>query len=203
MFQELLEASIKQIRNTKWVQERFAITNIDTRGFDSPYGTLTLTQAEDHSEENNDSLLAGMTLLVQVAKATNYPEEVMHGGVLAGNMNSIQASDDRIAGDSNLKDTYLVLGGTEGDSKEYTWGYQRTCDKHEIFRPERLDKVLYRGGLVARALTRINVGVVVEGDEIGSSIRARGMELWTTDHYGLMADLEVAEVVEAEEEKKD
>lgn len=29
-------------------------SNIDTRGFDSPYGTLTLTQTEDHSEEKND-----------------------------------------------------------------------------------------------------------------------------------------------------
>ncbi|EZF76183.1 hypothetical protein H105_02433 [Trichophyton soudanense CBS 452.61] len=28
MFQELLEASIEQIRNTKWVQERFTVTLI-------------------------------------------------------------------------------------------------------------------------------------------------------------------------------
>ncbi|EFE36999.1 endonuclease/exonuclease/phosphatase family protein [Trichophyton benhamiae CBS 112371] len=141
----------------------------------------------------------------QVAKATNYPEEeVIHGGVLAGNMNSIQASDDRIAGDNNLKDAYLVLGGTERDSKGYTWGYQqRPSNKHEIFWPKRLDKVRYRGGLVAGALTFIGVGVIVKGDEIRSSMRARGMGHWATDDYGLLADLEVAEVVEVEEEKKD
>lgn len=52
-------------------------------------------------------------------------------------MNSIQASDDRIAGNNDLKDAYLVLGGTE-DSKKCTWGYQRTADRQEIFRPERL-----------------------------------------------------------------
>ncbi|EGE05193.1 endonuclease/exonuclease/phosphatase [Trichophyton equinum CBS 127.97] len=53
--------------------------------------------------------------LQQVAKATNYLEEGIRGGVLAGNT-GFAASDDRIAGDNNLKDAYLVLGGTEGDS---------------------------------------------------------------------------------------
>lgn len=128
---------------------------------------------------------------------------MIHGGVLAGNMNSIRASDDRIAGDNNLRDAYLVLGGTEGDSKGCTWGYQRTSDKHEIFRPGRLDKVLYRGGLVARALTRIGVGVVMESEEIRSSMRARDVELWATDHYGLVVGLGAIDMVEAKGEKKD
>ncbi|EZF33863.1 hypothetical protein H101_02588 [Trichophyton interdigitale H6] len=38
------------------------------------------------------------TGLQQVAKATNYLEEGIHGGVLAGNMNSIQASPLRTIG---------------------------------------------------------------------------------------------------------
>ena len=65
------------------------------------------------------------------------------------------------------------------------------CIRDSVF-----DKVLYRGGLVARASTRIGVGVVMEGEEIRLSMRARGMELWATNHYGLMTDLEVIEVVE-------
>ncbi|OAL67722.1 hypothetical protein A7C99_0853 [Trichophyton rubrum] len=102
MFQELLEASIEQIRNTKW----------------------------DHSEEKNDLYIS---------------------------------QDDT------------------------------TCHKR-FSGPNVFDKVLYRGGLVARASTRIGVGVVMEGEEIRLSMRARGMELWATNHYGLMTDLEVIEV---------
>lgn len=68
MFQELREASIEQIRNTEWVQERFAITNIDTRGFDSPYETLTSIQTEDPSEEKDNPISARMTLRTEYHK---------------------------------------------------------------------------------------------------------------------------------------
>ncbi|KAF3484126.1 uncharacterized protein GIQ15_03450 [Arthroderma uncinatum] len=259
MFQEMVEAGIEQVRKTKWVQERFAITNFDTRGFDAPYGTLTLIQVGEAPGAAKEFKHDMMTLRIanvfrvrwlskfwrdglfvdieatvtgkngcketkalricnthldslssahpirpqQVAKATSYlEEEIIHGGVLAGDMNAIQASDDRIAEDNKLKDAYLVLGGEEGVVEGCTWGYQRTSDKHEYFRPERLDKVFYRGGFVARALTRIGMGVVVEGEETKARMMARGLGFWVTDHYGLMADLEIVEVVEVKEKKE-
>ncbi|EZF25253.1 hypothetical protein H107_02496 [Trichophyton rubrum CBS 202.88] len=63
MFQELLEASIEQIRNTKWVQERFT------------YG-----RKEAKSLRVCNTHLASLSSVhpiwpQQVAKATDYPEE--------------------------------------------------------------------------------------------------------------------------------
>ncbi|EZF44284.1 hypothetical protein H112_02414 [Trichophyton rubrum D6] len=143
-------------------------SNIDTRGFDSPYGTLTLTQTEDHSEEKND---------LYISQDDTTPRTIGLRGITILRMHIWYWEELKIR--KNVPGDISVL----------------PIDKR-FSGPNVFDKVLYRGGLVARASTRIGVGVVMEGEEIRLSMRARGMELWATNHYGLMTDLEVIEVVE-------
>ncbi|KAL1956879.1 hypothetical protein VTO42DRAFT_6727 [Malbranchea cinnamomea] len=128
----------------------------------------------------------------QVAAAAEHlhaPE--VHGAVLAGDMNAIQPSDRHIAAENKFKDAYLELGGVEDADEGFTWGYQCAEWMRLRFGCSRMDKVFYSGGFAARQLTRIGVDVRVEEEDVVRQMQQEGLGGWVTDHYGLMAELEI------------
>lgn len=114
----------------------------------------------------------------------------IHGGVLAGDLNSIQPSDYSLHSENNLKDTYLEGGGQEENEEGFTWGYQSLTSLRERFGCQRLDKILYCGKVEVKALQRIGIDVKVE-EEKRAKMRSSGALEYVTDHYGLMADVVV------------
>ncbi|TKA63274.1 hypothetical protein B0A49_08953 [Cryomyces minteri] len=128
----------------------------------------------------------------QVAAASRHlhaPD--VHAGVLAGDCNAIEPFDRTLAAEHGLSDVFLTLGGREDSEEGFTWGYQSGARVREKFGCSRMDKVLVCGGVVARGLERVGVGVrVSEGDR--AEMRGHGLEEgWVTDHYGLNARLEI------------
>lgn len=114
----------------------------------------------------------------------------IHGGVLAGDLNSIQPFDYTLHSENNLKDAYLEGGGQEGNEEGFTWGYQSHAASRERFGCQRLDKILYCGKVEVKALQRIGIDVKVEEGK-REKMRSFGALEYVTDHYGLMADVVV------------
>ncbi|KAK2747517.1 hypothetical protein FQN57_002009 [Myotisia sp. PD_48] len=291
MLQEMVASDLEQIREAPWVRKSFIMSNIDTRGFEGLYSTISLIQARKLHDEmptnsfpesggcdpslwsirdvfrvqwlskfnrnglfidiefpfntaalisNNEagppdnttttssssssSSSPSTTITAsppaantrkpkklrlcnthleslpsqypirpdQVASAMTYlKQEGINGSVLAGDMNAIQPSDRYIAEDNDLTDAYLELGGKEESEEGHTWGYQSDERDMERFPPVRMDKVFYRGDLAIRELTRIGVDIMVEGQDLRDEMQQRGIPPYVTDHYGLMAELEV------------
>ncbi|PVI02424.1 hypothetical protein DM02DRAFT_670575 [Periconia macrospinosa] len=111
--------------------------------------------------------------------------------ILAGDLNAIESFDRILHTTNNLHDLYLSLGGQEDSDDGYTWGYQVPEPVRQKFGCSRMDKILFRGEVRGVGFDRFGVGVVVEGSE-GEEMKARGEDVWVTDHYGIMGDFEVA-----------
>lgn len=132
---------------------------------------------------------------IQARNASSYLHtEEIHGAVLAGDMNSIQQSDENIARENNLNDAYLELGGVDRSEDGFTWGYQSSRPVPEHHKG-RLDKVFYCGALVAKKIKRIGVGLVIEDEDFREDMKKIGHDGWVTDHYGLMSEFEVLDKV--------
>jgi len=96
------------------------------------------------------------------------------GGVVAGDMNAISPTDETLAQQNGLRDSWWRTSDHSGN----TWGYQGGGD----FPKGRLDKILFlpqRGFRVSEP-ARVGVGVKVER-----------FQVWVSDHYGLTSDLDV------------
>ncbi|PGH23228.1 hypothetical protein AJ80_02644 [Polytolypa hystricis UAMH7299] len=232
MLQEMRGSDLKQIRDARWVQERFAITDLTSSHWhDATYGTTTLIDRRFLvtdvfrvpwlSQYGRDGLFVDIIVggshqgseprklrlcnshleslpsnppirPLQVAAAAPYLHaEEVHAAVLAGDANAIQPSDRHIADDNNLRDAYLALGGVEDTEEGYTWGYQSSKWDQERFPPVRMDKVFYCGGFAASVLTRIGVGLKVDGEEHRRQMMEEGGREWVTDHYGLLVQMDI------------
>jgi tyrosyl-DNA phosphodiesterase 2 len=118
----------------------------------------------------------------------------IRGGVVGGDMNAIAPSDADLPAQFGLKDAWLgihqdtrkvvqdrledeLVENNKESEEDYTWGYQPPCK----FPPNRLDKILLKGNIVAEAIERVGVGLAVEITE--------GTGVWVSDHYGLLAKL--------------
>lgn len=115
----------------------------------------------------------------------------VHAAVMAGDMNAIQPPDRAIAADNGLQDAYLELGGVEDVDEGFTWGYQSAEWMRLRFGCSRMDKVFYAGGIAARRLVRIGVDVRVDEADVVQRMQDEGLGGWVTDHYGLMAEMEI------------
>ncbi|RDB25771.1 Protein disulfide-isomerase erp38 [Hypsizygus marmoreus] len=104
-------------------------------------------------------------------------KEEVQGGVIAGDMNAIAASDYDIPGDVGLKDAWKR---PNSDEMGFTWGYQGGGD----YAKARLDKVLF---------VQRKVYAVDEPKRVGLGIRAYdeyGVPVtFASDHYGLVASV--------------
>ncbi|KUI67525.1 hypothetical protein VM1G_02582 [Cytospora mali] len=118
-------------------------------------------------------------------------------GIVAGDCNANRAYDLTLPQENGFKDAYLEMGGKEGDPEGLTWGPQ---SKRTRFPHKRMDKVCFwqdetdsgNVPLQLRGLERIGVGVKVE-DEVADQLLEAGYLGFVTDHYGLMADVEVSD----------
>ncbi|KLO05038.1 hypothetical protein SCHPADRAFT_811808, partial [Schizopora paradoxa] len=121
-------------------------------------------------------------------------EQPFLGGLVCGDMNSIQASDKNTPAEVGLLDAFQGEEGAESESS-YTWGYQPPSRR---FPPARLDKILYtppdelssssRAYFEVESPTRVGVGLraPASGDSEGGE-EEEGV--WASDHYGLATTL--------------
>jgi len=118
-------------------------------------------------------------------------DEMVYAALLAGDCNSIQPFDRTIHSDNGLEDAYLVLGGKEDSDEGYTWGPQVPEAMFKKFGPSRMDRVMFCGKVKAKSLQRIGVGVKVDDDQLRKEMIAAGQVDFVTDHYGVMAEMEL------------
>ncbi|KAF2260519.1 hypothetical protein CC78DRAFT_523285 [Lojkania enalia] len=127
---------------------------------------------------------------LQLSEASKYlHEENVAAALLAGDLNAIQPFDRILHSNNSLKDAYLELGGKEDSDDGYTWGYQVPQHIRERFGCSRMDKILYKGEIEAKAFERIGMGVKVE-ESVRERCREEGEQEWVSDHYGVMGDFE-------------
>jgi tyrosyl-DNA phosphodiesterase 2 len=99
----------------------------------------------------------------------------VRGGLVGGDMNAISPSDIDLPRQVGLSDSWDGLAPTRGaqlDISGHTWGYQ----PHSIYPPNRLDKILLRGDLRVQEIKKVGVG-----------LKVTGLNVWVSDHYGLLA----------------
>ena len=152
-------------------------------------GERVLRLANVHLE----SLVADPPLRpAQMRLAARYlREEKVYAGLLAGDCNSIQPFDRTIHSDNGLEDAYLALGGKEDSEDGYTWGPQVPEEMFKKFGPSRMDKVMFCGNVKVKSFQRIGVGVKVDDEQLRKEMIAAGQVDFVTDHYGVMADMEI------------
>ncbi|KAF8075219.1 Endonuclease/exonuclease/phosphatase [Lyophyllum atratum] len=138
-------------------------------------------------------------------------EDGVSAGIVAGDMSAISQADRGLPERVGLVDAWKVRSGKvrggdggggngegekwEDGEEDYTWGYQPRCR----FRPARLDKVLFVGGVGVERVERVGVGLkvdegvptYVEEEEEGEYEDEVMKDPWASDHYGLLATLVV------------
>ncbi|KAF9533774.1 Endonuclease/exonuclease/phosphatase [Crepidotus variabilis] len=103
----------------------------------------------------------------------------VHGGIVAGDMNSISPEDGTIGKEVGLRDAWRQ--GDVEDGK--TWGFQGQNEGK--FPTNRLDKIFYLAGMGYKVEEprRIGVGLKIRPGEED--------EHWVSDHYGLETTLQM------------
>jgi tyrosyl-DNA phosphodiesterase 2 len=135
-------------------------------------GIVTLRIANTHLESLPSGSIARPRQLKLVAHALR--EDGLLGGIVAGDMNAIGPSDERIVEEAGLCDAWQ---GGDDDEEGFTWGYQPPGQ----YPPGRLDKVLStrQEGYIVEEPERIGINEVIGGDK------------WVSDHYGLVTRVHV------------
>ena len=142
---------------------------------------VTLRMVNTHLESLPEGAAMRPTQLSALAWLVRKREEVK-GGVVAGDMNSMDASEVTMVLDVGLKDAWMK---PNLDPSGFTWGQQPECK----FPAARFDKVLY--------VERKKLYTVDEPKRIGvgtAPIDEYGVPLpdqFVSDHYGLMTSLRV------------
>ncbi|KAK4101446.1 hypothetical protein N658DRAFT_558936 [Parathielavia hyrcaniae] len=116
-----------------------------------------------------------------------------HAGVLAGDLNAIEAFDRTLPAECGLRDAYLESGGAEGDEGGMTWGQMAGTGERSRFGLSRMDKVLFCGRIRLVGFERFGMDVVVE-DEVAGRELVEECDLekaWVTDHLGVKAEFVV------------
>jgi tyrosyl-DNA phosphodiesterase 2 len=162
---------------------------------------LTLPQSPDTKSNvlrlcntHLESLVADPPLRPkQLGTASRYLKETnVPCALLAGDLNAIQPFDRTLHSENDLKDAYLELGGEEDSDDGYTWGYQVSQVKRNMFGCSRMDKILLRGALRTDEFERIGMGVRVTED-MREDVEGQVEGAYVTDHYGVMGDFALIE----------
>jgi tyrosyl-DNA phosphodiesterase 2 len=131
----------------------------------------------------------------QVALAARFmrgEDAAVHGALMAGDFNAIQAQDYTLHSANGLKDAYLELGGKENSEDGYTWGQQAATELRDRFGCSRMDKVFYYGKLRVDKFERFGDGIEVSDEAERKNIVGLGFEKgWITDHLGVCVEVEV------------
>jgi tyrosyl-DNA phosphodiesterase 2 len=104
--------------------------------------------------------------------------------ILAGDCNANSPRDWSAPRENGFKDTYLELGGVEGEEEGMTWGFQSFSAKR--WGLSRMDKEVFWGAVHCDGLERIGVGLMVEDEHARQEMEDEGELGFVTDHYGLM-----------------
>ena len=187
---------------TTLVDRRLKIVNVFRVPFESKFerdGFFVDLQLDGSSQVlrlcnvHLESLVADPPLRPkQLALAAEYMhQDVVYASVLAGDCNAIQPFDRTLHTDNGLRDAYLELGGQEDSEDGYTWGYQVPEKLSKKFGPSRMDKVMFCGNMTIKNLQRIGVGIKVEDEQTRKEMVDAGQVEFVTDHYGLMAEMDI------------
>jgi tyrosyl-DNA phosphodiesterase 2 len=148
--------------------------------------TLRLRIANTHLESLNGFGDRARHKQLEVISRLLTTSEV-DAGLVAGDMNAISPSDRNLPEEVGLSDAWLASTAqpTEcstknvdetglGEAEGHTWGYQ----PKGAYPPNRLDKILTVGKMVAVDIVRVGVELKVEG-----------RDAWVSDHFGLLAKI--------------
>ncbi|KAG2147562.1 Endonuclease/exonuclease/phosphatase [Suillus clintonianus] len=135
-------------------------------------GIVTLRIANTHLESMPSGATARPRQLKLIAAALH--GKGLFGGIVAGDMNAIGPTDEKIVEEAGLYDAWE---GGDDDEESFTWGYQPAGR----FAPGRLDKVLSTG----------QEGFKVDEPERIGIDEAIGRGKWVSDHYGLVTRVHI------------
>ncbi|KAI0719266.1 Endonuclease/exonuclease/phosphatase, partial [Cerioporus squamosus] len=214
LLQELTEESFEALLRSDWVQEHFVVTPPNTKRWRTSYGLATLVSR--HARVRNAQMLQfhrttmgrgalfvdiemfvpgsmGETRVVRIANThlESLPEgersrpaqlcaiadllrdkAVTGGGLVGGDMNMIGPADQDIHVRAGLID-----GCANETPADYTWGWQ----PRTRFPPGRLDRIFFRGDRIQWSPVQV----------IGRGVKTRDTEQWVSDHFGLVATVEL------------
>jgi len=187
---------------TTLIDRRLKIVNVFRVPFESEFqrdGLFVDLQLDGSSQVlrlcnvHLESLVADPPLRPkQLALAAKHMhEDAVYASILAGDCNAIQPFDRTLHSDNMLRDAYLELGGQEDSEDGYTWGYQVPEKVFKKFGPSRMDKVMFCGNTKVKSLERIGVGIKVEDERTRKEMVGIGQLEFVTDHYGLMAEMDI------------
>jgi hypothetical protein len=94
-------------------------------------------------------------------------------------MNPIDPMDDSVPSTLGLTDAWEAIHPQATEEAGHTWGYQPHKKK---YKPKRFDKVLFLGHLAPVFIERIGVGQTID---------YMGEDVWLSDHYGLVTQLNI------------
>ncbi|KAJ7503021.1 hypothetical protein B0H11DRAFT_1987477 [Mycena galericulata] len=204
LFQEVHSSCFQPLLANAFIRESYQLTNISSR---RSYSTVTLVPKSlsglvssvarvpfTETRMQRDCLSEPKKMRFRIANThleslsgfgdRARPKQLgVDGGLVAGDMNAISASDVHLPEQVGLSDAWLVSqknadpddgadveGTSTGASEGHTWGYQPRCE----YPPRRLDKILTAGKMGAVEIQRVGVGLKVDG-----------RDAWVSDHYGL------------------
>lgn len=124
-----------------------------------------------------------------IAKHLQNTSANVAASLLAGDCNANRPRDWIEPMKNEFTDSYLELGGVEGDEEGCTWGFQ--SKGWERFGRSRMDKQVFWGGVRVSGLERMGVGVEVEDVLARKELEESGKGVFVTDHYGLAGRYEV------------
>ncbi|KAF1952791.1 hypothetical protein CC80DRAFT_495112 [Byssothecium circinans] len=221
---------LTQITEQEWVRQKFHVTDVDFKGWESPYGVVSLVDrrldvkavqrlrfvseyqrsaisvdvglaaVEGGRGEKGEKVLRLCNVHLDSSYGTMRPiqwkglaqhlqiSESVAASVVAGDCNANQKRDWTEPRDNGFRDAYLELGGEEGGEEGATWGFQSARNR---WGRVRLDKVCFRGSVEVKSLWRIGVGVEVGDERARKELEEEGELPFVTDHYGLVAEIEV------------
>jgi tyrosyl-DNA phosphodiesterase 2 len=185
------------------IQRVFRVPWESRFGRDGLFVDVALTHQQPPDEEPEvlrlcnthlESLVADPPLRPkQLATATRHLMEThIACALLAGDLNAIQPFDRTLHSENDLRDAYLELGGEEDSDDGYTWGYQVSQVKRNMFGCSRMDKILLRGALRTDKFERIGMGIRV-AEDMREEVEVQVEGAYVTDHYGVMGDFVLTE----------
>jgi tyrosyl-DNA phosphodiesterase 2 len=208
MLQEVHPDGLQHILDDEWVRKHFVITPISPKKWPMwEYGNVTLVSQSvvvsraailsfGHSPMGRGAVIMDVKLSTvalepreitlrmintHLASLVRKREEVK-GGIVAGDMNSMDPKEVTMVLDVGLKDAWMK---PNLDPSGFTWGQQPESE----YPPARFDKVLYverRKLYTVDEPRRIGIGIAPI-DEYGVPLTGE----FVSDHYGLMTSLRV------------
>ncbi|KAF3934325.1 hypothetical protein ABW19_dt0209019 [Dactylella cylindrospora] len=134
---------------------------------------VTVRIGNTHLESLKSPIPKRPAQLKLAAQFVLYDQNVFTG-IVAGDMNPIEAFDANLPAEVGLKDAYLETGGKENDPRGHTWGYQPEQNEYP---KRRFDKILYAPG------GRMKIEQV-QPIGIGQKTLERP-KVFISDHYGV------------------